>query len=239
MVIAYTLFLLLMSATLFSIENNPGKGLLNLLNVVLIVVPLVSIIFSTIHYYNSYEFIELLLAQPLPRKQLALGQFLGVGAALCLAYLIGVGVPILISSFSIASLSLVGMGLILTLIFVALALLAAVRTRDKARGIGVALLLWFYFALLYNGLVLFLLFAFSDYPLENAVIAFVSFNPIDLGRILVMLHTDASALMGFTGALMQQFFGSGLGVLYALVIMLLWFVLPLWGSVWSFNRKDF
>lgn len=48
MVLAYTLFLLLMSATLFSIESNPGKGLLNLLNVILIVVPLVSIIFSTI-----------------------------------------------------------------------------------------------------------------------------------------------------------------------------------------------
>nr|WP_290927944.1 hypothetical protein [Haliscomenobacter sp.] len=77
MIIAYTLFLLLMSATMFSIESNPGKGLLNLLNIVLIVVPLVSIIFSTIHYYNSYEFIELLLAQPIPRKRLAFGQFLG------------------------------------------------------------------------------------------------------------------------------------------------------------------
>lgn len=239
MVLAYTLFLLLMSATLFSIESNPGKGLLNLLNVILIVVPLVSIIFSTIHYYNSYEFIELLLAQPLPRRQLALGQFLGVGAALSLAFLIGVGVPVLLTGFSAAALSLVLTGVMLTLIFVALALLAAVRTRDKARGIGVALLLWFYFALLYNGIVLFLLFAFSDYPLEKAVIAFVSFNPIDLGRILVMLHTDASALMGFTGAMMQQFFGSGLGVLYAVVILLLWFALPLWGSVWSFGKKDF
>ncbi|HPH20823.1 MAG TPA: ABC transporter permease, partial [Haliscomenobacter sp.] len=93
MIIAYTLFLLLMSATMFSIESNPGKGLLNLLNIVLIVVPLVSIIFSTIHYYNSYEFIELLLAQPIPRKRLAFGQFLGVGIALSLAFLIGVGIP--------------------------------------------------------------------------------------------------------------------------------------------------
>lgn len=239
MIIAYTLFLLLMSATMFSIESNPGKGLLNLLNIVLIVVPLVSIIFSTIHYYNSYEFIELLLAQPIPRRRLAFGQFLGVGTALALAYLIGVGVPVLLTGFSAAALSLVLTGVMLSFIFVALALLAAVRTRDKARGIGVALLLWFYFALLYNGIVLFLLFAFSDYPLEKAVIAFVSFNPIDLGRILVMLHTDASALMGFTGAVMQQFFGSGWGVLYAVVIMLLWFVLPLWGSVRSFSRKDF
>ena len=139
MIIAYTLFLLLMSATMFSIESNPGKGLLNLLNIVLIVVPLVSIIFSTIHYYNSYEFIELLLAQPIPRKRLAFGQFLGVGIALSLAFLIGVGIPVLLTGFSAAALSLVLTGVFLTLIFVALAMLAAVRTRDKARGIGVAI----------------------------------------------------------------------------------------------------
>nr|WP_290941068.1 hypothetical protein [Haliscomenobacter sp.] len=122
-----------MSATMFSIESNPGKGLLNLLNIVLIVVPLVSIIFSTIHYYNSYEFIELLLAQPIPRKRLAFGQFLAVGIALSLAFLIGVGIPVLLTGFSAAALSLVLTGVFLTLIFVALAMLAAVRTRDKAR----------------------------------------------------------------------------------------------------------
>jgi len=62
-VIAYTLFLLAISLSVFNLDDNPAKGLLSLLNLVLIIVPLVSIVFSTIYIYNSSEFIELLVSQ--------------------------------------------------------------------------------------------------------------------------------------------------------------------------------
>ena len=68
-VIAYTLFLFIVSMSLFQMEENSSKAVLSLLNVVLIVVPLVSLVFSTIHWYNSYEFIEVLLTQPISRKK--------------------------------------------------------------------------------------------------------------------------------------------------------------------------
>ncbi|RYY20490.1 MAG: ABC transporter permease, partial [Chitinophagaceae bacterium] len=54
-VIAYTLFLLIVSMSLFQMEENSSKAVLSLLNIVLIVIPLVSMVFSTIHWYNSYE----------------------------------------------------------------------------------------------------------------------------------------------------------------------------------------
>ncbi|HPN59110.1 MAG TPA: ABC transporter permease, partial [Chitinophagaceae bacterium] len=66
-IIAYTLFLLLVSLSMFRMEENGSKAMLSLLNIVLIVLPLVSLVFTTIHYYNSYEFIELMLSQPLSR----------------------------------------------------------------------------------------------------------------------------------------------------------------------------
>ena len=69
-VLVYTLFLLAASFSVFSLEDNSSKGLLSLLNIILIVVPLVSIIFSTIYMYNSAEFIELLLSQPLKRRSI-------------------------------------------------------------------------------------------------------------------------------------------------------------------------
>ena len=56
-VMGYTLLLLVIGMSFFSFESDPNKGLLSLLNIILMVVPLVSIIFSTIHFYNSYEFI--------------------------------------------------------------------------------------------------------------------------------------------------------------------------------------
>ena len=69
-VIAYTVFLLAISLSVFSLEDNSQKGMLTLLNLVLFIVPLVSIIFSTIYIYNSSEFIELLISQPIRRKSI-------------------------------------------------------------------------------------------------------------------------------------------------------------------------
>ena len=57
-VLIYTFLLLLISLSVFNLESNSAKGLLSLLNVILILVPLISIIFSTIYIYNSSEFIE-------------------------------------------------------------------------------------------------------------------------------------------------------------------------------------
>ena len=56
-IIAYTLFLLLVSFSMFRMEENGSKAMLSLLNIVVIVLPLVSLVFTTIHYYNSSEFI--------------------------------------------------------------------------------------------------------------------------------------------------------------------------------------
>jgi Cu-processing system permease protein len=129
-------------------------------------------------------------------------------------------------------------GGVLTLVFTSIAFFTSVKARDKARGIGFALLMWFYFTLIYDGLILLILFNFSDYPLEKLTLVFSSLNPIDLGRIFIMLKMDISALMGYTGALYKDFFGSGSGMLFTTGIMLLWIVLPLWLAVRNFKKKD-
>ena len=237
-VLAYTIFLLVISLSVFNLEDNPAKGLLSLLNIILIIVPLISIIFSTIYVYNSTEFIELLVSQPIKRTGLILSIFTGLSVSLLLAFFVGAGIPMLLYAPTSAGFMMILVGLILTLVFVSLALLASVITRDKAKGIGVSILLWFYFALIYDGIVLFLLFQFSDYPMEKATIGMSSLNPIDLGRIMILLKLDIAAMMGYTGAIFKDFFGGLWGMLYALAIMLLWIVLPSWLAVRKFNRKD-
>jgi Cu-processing system permease protein len=237
-VIAYTLFLFVVSMSLFQMEENSSKAMLSLLNIVLIVVPLISLIFSTIHWYNSYEFIELMLTQPLSRKKVLLSEFAGISGSLISAFLIGVGVPMLIYNFNGTGMSLLLIGSLLTLIFTSIAFLASVKSKDKARGIGVALMLWFYFALIFDGLILLVLFTFSEYPLEKITLLLSSLNPVDLARIFMMLHMDVSALMGYTGAMYKDFFGSSAGLLYTLGIMTLWVVVPLALALRSFKKKD-
>lgn len=236
--LAYTVFLLLISLSIFNLEDNSAKGLLSLLNIILIVVPLVSILFSAIYVYNSAEFLELLASQPLKRKTLWLSIFSGVASSLALAFFVGAGIPILLYEATPTGFMMMGSGMVLSVIFVAIAMLATVKIRDKAKGIGVAILLWLYFSLLFDGLVMFLLFQFADYPLEKAMVGVSILNPIDLSRILILLKMDVSALMGYTGAIFKNYFGTASGLLISGLVLLLWIVMPLWLSVRKFNRKD-
>ncbi len=236
--LAYTLFLLLISLSIFNLEDNTAKGLLSLLNIILIIVPLVSILFSAIYVYNSAEFLELLVSQPLKRKTIWLSIFSGLACSLAISFFIGAGIPILIYEATETGFIMLGVGLLLSVIFVAIAMLATVKTRDKAKGIGIAILLWLYFSLLFDGLVLFILFQFADYPLEKLMVGISALNPIDLGRILVLLKMDVSALMGYTGAIFKNFFGTNTGLILSFFVLMLWIALPVWLSVNKFTKKD-
>jgi Cu-processing system permease protein len=237
-VLGYTLFLFAITFSVFSLEDNTQKGMLSLLNLILFIVPLVCIIFSTIYIYNSSEFIELLVSQPIKRKSIWLSIFVGLASALSLAFFVGAGIPVLIYEPSATGVTMMLMGLLISIIFVAVAMLAAVSTRDKAKGIGFSILLWIYFSLLFDGLVLFLLFQFADYPLEKAMIVISGLNPIDLGRILILLKMDVSALMGYTGAVFKSFYGTEMGLFISIFVMFLWAAIPLLFSLKKFNRKD-
>lgn len=237
-VLAYTIFLLVLSLSIFNLEDSSSKGILSLLNIVLIIVPMVSILFATIYVYNSSEFLELLVSQPLKRKAIWLSMFGGLSFSLVVAFFVGVGIPVLLYEFSATGIILIISGTLLTLIFVAIAMLASVKIRDKARGIGTVILLWLYFSVLFDGIVLFILFQFADYPLEKPMVAITALNPIGLSRILVLLKMDISAMMGYTGAVFKDFFGTSIGIAMSFVILLLWIVLPGWLSVKKFNQKD-
>jgi Cu-processing system permease protein len=63
-------------------------------------------------------------------------------------------------------------------------------------------------------------------------------NPIDLGRILILLKMDISALMGYSGAIFRDSFGSGTGFMIALLVMIAWILIPAWFSLRKFSRKD-
>lgn len=237
-VIGYAVLLMVLSFTLFSLDTDPSRGMLSLLNIILILVPLVSIVFSAIYVYNASEFIELLVSQPIRRRQLWLSLYAGLAVSLCIAILVGIGIPLLINAPDARGLTLLAAALLITIIFVGLALLASVWTRDKARGIGLAVMAWLFFTLLFDGIVLFFLFQFMDYPLDKAMIAFSVLNPVDLARVMVLLQVDISVLMGATSAVFRNVFGNSLGMLVAFTVMVCWALLPLWASVRRFVRKD-
>jgi Cu-processing system permease protein len=237
-VLIYTALLLVISLSIFNLENNAAKGMLSLLNIILIIVPLICIVFSTIYIYNSAEFVELLVSQPLKRKTIWLSLFSGLSSSLSLAFFIGTGIPVLLYHADATGFMMVAAGLFLTIVFVSIAMLAAGLTRDKAKGIGLSILLWLYLSLIFDALVLFLLFQFQDYPLEKIMVIFSFLNPIDLGRIQILLQMDISALMGYTGAVFRDFFGNNTGIILSFLGLFIWIVFPLIISLTKFKRKD-
>ncbi len=237
--IIYTVFLALVAVSVYQVSDDLGKVSLSLMNVMIMIVPLIAAVFATTHFYNNLEFIELMLAQPVKRRHVFLSQLLAVVLMLSLALLIGFGLPMVLWGADSSLLILLTVGIVLSAVFAGFAFLASVWTRDKAKAIGISLALWIYFSLVYDGLVLYLIYSFADYPLDKPTLALVMLNPVDLGRILMLLQLDISALMGYTGAFFKQFFASGLGLAIAASTLALWTLIPNLLAMRVFGKRDF
>jgi Cu-processing system permease protein len=237
-VVGWMLLLLAISFGLFQLEDQPVKAMLSLSQVLLALVPLVASVFSIVYLYDAMEFTELLAVQPLRRSRILCGQMLALGTALTLGALLGAGIPLLAFLPGGASLTLLLACVMLTLVFTAIGTWIAIRNREKARGVGLGLVVWFLFVLVWDAVLLWVMFAFSDYPIEPWIVPLAALDPIDLGRILVLLKVDLSAMMGYSGAVYEKFFGNAAGILVALGALLAWVSVPSAFAFRAFRRKD-
>ena len=243
-VFIYTGFYLIATMALLLLSNDLSKVLISLTNIIIVLTPLIGILFGTMYYYNSKEFIQLLMAQALSRWSIFIGMYLGLAIALSLSILIGVGVPLVIygvlgSSDVAIFILLITMACVLSIIFSLIAFLIAMKNDDKVKGLSISIFVWLFFAIIYDGIFLLLLLALKDYPLDKMTISMIMLNPIDLARILILMKLDMSAMMGYTGAVLSKFLGRGLGMLFISVSLVLWTVIPLWRLNRIGAKKDF
>ena len=70
------------------------------------------------------------------------------------------------------------------------------------------------------------------------MIGITALSPIDLARIQILLHLDVSAMMGYTGAIFKDFFGTSLGLLISFLLLFLWVIIPFYISLLKFKNKD-
>ncbi|HEU5171760.1 MAG TPA: ABC transporter permease subunit [Gemmatimonadales bacterium] len=243
-VLAFTLVLLGTTELLVRFGGGGPRVALSLMSVVLLPLPLVSLLFGTVYLYNSRDFVELLLAQPVTRSRLFSALYLGLALPLAAGLAAGVLLPLAWHSALDAETAgaigtLVGAGVLLVFAFTSIAFLLAVSIEDRARGMGAAVLVWLLATLLYDGAVLAGIAAFDEYPLEAPLIAVSLLNPVDLARVLLLLQLDTAALLGYTGAVFERFFGTAQGVAVSLAALAVWAVVPWALARRRFARKDF
>lgn len=240
----YTAFFAAVTIGLFQFQVHGEKVAVSLIGLCLVLIPLVSVLFGTMYFYNSREFIELMLTQPVGRRTVYLGMYIGLATALVIGFVLGVGLPFVVFGLGdpaqLKSLALLlVIGSFLTLIFLALSFLLAATFDDRGKGLAASLAVWLFTALLYDGLILLAATSFSDYPLETPLLILSLANPIDLARVTLLVQSDMAALMGYTGAVFNRFFGTSMGLSVAVTSLFLWTATPLALGLWRFRRKDF
>jgi len=240
----YFAFYLALGFVLLFLNNDVNKAVITLMNIIIVLTPLIGTIFGVMYYYNSKEFTELLLAQPIKRSTIFTGQYLGISISLTLSLILGLGIPFLLYGLFMSSAIfeftlLLVVGTMLNFIFVALAFNIALSNENKIKGFGYAILMWLFLAVIYDGVFLISLVMLNEYPLDKFALFATMFNPIDLSRILILLKLDISALLGYTGAVFKKFFGTDLGFLLSFGVMILWVILPVWRIRGKLKKKDF
>jgi Cu-processing system permease protein len=114
------------------------------MNVILILCPLIATMFGVMYYYNSREFIELLLAQQIKRTSIFISQYLGLACSLSVSLLLGIGIPFLIYGI-LGSLEiwnffiLLIIGVALSFIFSAIIFWIALRNGNRIKSFGLTI----------------------------------------------------------------------------------------------------
>lgn len=224
---------------LLGFGTDPARSVASLMSLVLLVIPMFSTLYAAMYWYGAEGFTLLLSTQPVARGWIFAARWLALSLALGAGYTLGVGVPLAIEgALDGTGALLLLLGNVLACTFAALGLLVAIHVPDRTKGVGAAFLVWFYFAIVHDSLVFLLLSTLSDYPMELPAMVLIGVNPIDLARVLILMTLDQSALMGYTGTILQRTLGSSLGGALAALTLSLWVTVPPLLGLRAFTKRD-
>ncbi|MEK6565662.1 MAG: ABC transporter permease subunit [Bacteroidota bacterium] len=218
----------------------------SILNLVLYIVPLVSLTMGTLSFTGDKGSTELLFSQPVKPSEIVVGKILGLFGSIALSMISGfvvAGGIIAAQSTSegLASYVLfVILSLSLSLVFLSLALLVSTLARRKAKAFGVSLFLWFFFVLFYDLLAIGVTLLLKGSSANLFLFLSLFGNPVDLVRVASLIIFDNVTIFGPAGAAVLRFLGGPfLSVLLLVVAILVWVIAPLFLSARLMKRQDF
>lgn len=234
-----------MMAEGFSGLQNFTRTSASLLNLVLYIVPLVSLVMGTLSFTGDKGSTELLFSQPLTRTEVLLGKLLGVFASITLSTFFGFAVAGIIVMIAAGTDGLMRYGffvmisLLLSLVFLSLSVLASTMSKRKAKAFGVSLFLWFFFVLFYDLLALGGTLLLSGSSSNVFLFCSLFGNPVDMVRVSTLIVLNNVTIFGAAGAALVRFFGGGMTSMALLFAgLIFWTVIPLFISHRLLARQD-
>jgi ABC-type transport system involved in multi-copper enzyme maturation permease subunit len=219
-----------------------GRTTATLTNFCLLLAPLVALTMgaSAVASERDRGTLDFLLAQPLSRRDVLLGKYLGLSISAVLATLAG----FLPAWIAVAAMS-GGAGILRFAVFpaiaatlvaamLALGLCISVSSRSAVQAQGRAIFLWFAFVLLYDLLLMGTLLTADLGP--GVLVSLLLLNPVDAARILAVLALEPDLhLLGPAGAYLMGIAGAGGAALLLFASLLAWTAFPLLAALTMFG----
>lgn len=206
----------------------------SLVQLILLLVPLVSLITGVLALAPERGSAELLFSQPVSRQAILFGKLLGLFAALAAAQAIGLGAAGLVIFWRSGQIGLAGYALlflaslVLTAIFLGLAaLLASGGTGRRARALALALIVWFAAVVLFDIAALGIASLLPSGAASRLLILAVLANPIGAVRTGALLGIQGTTAFGAASLAFLRFTHGPAGAAALLAISLaVWTVVP-------------
>ena len=217
----------------------------SLINLSGFIVPLFSLLLGVFSFISNKEYLELLVAQPVTRFQVIVGKYLGLLFTLVGATIIGFTIPGILIALIIGTDGGTGYALVimfslfLGIIFTGCAILISQISNRQQIALGAAIGVWVFFEVVYGLLILGTTLYFTPLALKYTLIFGLLGNPIDIVRVLSLISIGGLEFFGPAGATLLKLAGSSwMAMLYGILGLILWVILPLVLSFKIFSRQN-
>jgi Cu-processing system permease protein len=227
-------------------EDYPGMVVSTLVGLAVPLVPLISLAMSSTSIAGERETgtMEFLLAQPATRMEVFLGKYLGLLVSITLAMLLGYGTAeLLVYSSNPTFIAQFMYGLLYSMMLSGAALsigfIISVFAKGRIAAQGAGLFLWFILVVIYD--VGFLGVIAVVLNLTQYLVPIALVNPVEVTRILSLMHMGKSPLrgeLGPTASFMIRIWGPDLASIILSANLIIWILIPLTISALTFRRQD-
>ena len=224
-----------------------ARTAVSLVQLVLLLVPLSALLIGVQSLASERGAAELLFSQPVARRDVLLGQTLGLLVALVAAEAVGFGASGLVifshaggegaGGFFLLFLS----SALLTAVFLSLAALLAAGAvgRRRSRALALALVVWFVAIVLFDVAALGLASLLRSGPASRVLIVSVLVNPADAVRTGALLGLQGTTAFGSASLAFLRFTKGPVGAACLLSLsVLLWIAVPFAGAARRLDRAD-
>lgn len=208
-------------------------------------IPLFALLLGVFSFLSEREYLEILATQPIPRSRVLLGKICGLGLTVIAASALGFGIPGAIIAMAIGTegalgyLMVVIYNTLLAVIFVGLSVLIALVAGRRQIALGIAIGVWIFYELVYGMLMLGTTLYLPAKILKTSLLIGLFGNPVDIARVLSLLHVGGPHLFGPAGATLVKLAGSTvMATVVGIVGLIAWMVIPVLLAIWVFNRQD-